>query len=282
MRKNTRSFVLPVETVTLPTEVSSDYNTVVNVVPVGQRGMPTVDYYVWHTLASKGLSKQLTRLIDLSLLRTPQFLFLLIETGILFYEVDQPYIYEDPVFHSCYTLTTEPRMRLYVLCDHPFQHLLVSPSFDPDAPYEFSLSWLYPDAPGYPFPDGPGHPHPAQPVNQATPKPADFAEPILVNDYIPAISLEWDFSPEPIVPDAQLDNQLGLPKKVVAPIYVNGYVLTISRVSSDNSATTGNIMVIPDDDEEENPEMDFEQELPSSSSVSQWVSPMITCPMVTL
>ncbi|KAL4394159.1 hypothetical protein AHAS_Ahas02G0124100 [Arachis hypogaea] len=61
------------------------------------------------------------------------------ETGILFYELDHTYIYEYPVHHSFYIVVAEPRIRLYVLRDHPLQHLIDIPFFDPDA----LMSFLY-------------------------------------------------------------------------------------------------------------------------------------------
>ncbi|KAL4299906.1 hypothetical protein AHAS_Ahas17G0147700 [Arachis hypogaea] len=90
------------------------------------------------------------------------------ETGVLFYEVEHPFIYENPTFGSYYIYCREPCIRLYILRDRPFLHLLDSPDFDLDMSYDFSLSWLHPDAPGHPFSRPP---IPAQPLNQAAPEP---------------------------------------------------------------------------------------------------------------
>ena len=42
------------------------------------------------------------------------------ETGVIFYEVEDLYIYEDPVYYGYYILSAEPRMRRYVLQNCPF------------------------------------------------------------------------------------------------------------------------------------------------------------------
>ncbi|KAL4381300.1 hypothetical protein AHAS_Ahas04G0119700 [Arachis hypogaea] len=77
------------------------------------------------------------------------------ETRVLFYEMDPPYIYEDLVQHRFYIVAAEIRTRMYVLPDHPFRHLINTPHFNPDMPYEFPLHWLPLDASFYPFHDGP-------------------------------------------------------------------------------------------------------------------------------
>ncbi|KAL4315254.1 hypothetical protein AHAS_Ahas15G0166700 [Arachis hypogaea] len=84
----------------------------------------------------------------------------------------------------------EPRIRNYVLRYRPFQHPLNNPLFYPDAPYEFPLSWLHPDAPVYPFPDSHAHLIPAQPLNQAALDPIVPEEPELVGDYVHVIPPE--------------------------------------------------------------------------------------------
>ncbi|KAL4328528.1 hypothetical protein AHAS_Ahas13G0209100 [Arachis hypogaea] len=193
------------------------------------------------------------------------------ETGVLFYELEHPYIYEDSMFHSYYILAAESCIQLYVLRDHPFQHPLDNPYFDPDAPYEFLLSWLHPDTPDHPFSNGLEYSYPAQPVNQAAPEPTEPAELASANDYIPAFSPKWKFSPEPIVPPslgAQLEDQSGLPREAIAPIYVNRPVFANGSlhedVSSDSNITkgTGDIIVIPNDDNDEKEDLDenFEEE----------------------
>ncbi|QHN92969.1 uncharacterized protein DS421_17g588620 [Arachis hypogaea] len=77
------------------------------------------------------------------------------ETGVIFYEMDPPYIYEDIVHHRFYVVAAKIRTRMYILRDHPFHHPIDTPQFNPDMPYEFPLQWLHPDAPFNPFHDGP-------------------------------------------------------------------------------------------------------------------------------
>ncbi|KAL4328142.1 hypothetical protein AHAS_Ahas13G0170500 [Arachis hypogaea] len=35
---------------------------------------------------------------------------------------------------------------MYILRDHPLRHLINTPHYNPDMPYEFLLHWLHPDA----------------------------------------------------------------------------------------------------------------------------------------
>ncbi|QHN93873.1 uncharacterized protein DS421_17g596390 [Arachis hypogaea] len=99
------------------------------------------------------------------------------ETGVIFYEMDPPYIYEDIVQHRFYVVAAEIRTRMYILRDHPFHHPIDTPQFNPDMPYEFPLQWLHPDAPFHPFHDGPvPHQHPDQPADQADPEPEPMEE----------------------------------------------------------------------------------------------------------
>ncbi|KAL4373268.1 hypothetical protein AHAS_Ahas05G0064800 [Arachis hypogaea] len=62
------------------------------------------------------------------------------EMGLIFYELDPLFIYEDSTFGSYYVLGIKPRVRLYVLRDRPFAHPINSLDFDPDQLYDFSLS----------------------------------------------------------------------------------------------------------------------------------------------
>ncbi|KAL4329685.1 hypothetical protein AHAS_Ahas13G0324800 [Arachis hypogaea] len=73
----------------------------------------------------------------------------------------------------------ELRVRLYVLHDHPFQNLINTPFFEPNAPYEFPLSWLHLDAPHHLFPNGPRYPHPVQPEDQIVPLPNPVEQHVL-------------------------------------------------------------------------------------------------------
>ncbi|KAL4321533.1 hypothetical protein AHAS_Ahas14G0120000 [Arachis hypogaea] len=56
------------------------------------------------------------------------------ETGVIFYEMDPPYIYEDIVQHRFYVVGAEIRTRMYILHDHPFSHPIDTPQFNPDMP----------------------------------------------------------------------------------------------------------------------------------------------------
>ncbi|KAL4381709.1 hypothetical protein AHAS_Ahas04G0160600 [Arachis hypogaea] len=73
------------------------------------------------------------------------------ETGVIFYEFEQSYVYEDPVLHSFYMVVAESRVCKYIIRDNPFQHSLASPIFDLDARYAFSLSWFHLDSIHHPF-----------------------------------------------------------------------------------------------------------------------------------
>ncbi|KAL4374243.1 hypothetical protein AHAS_Ahas05G0162300 [Arachis hypogaea] len=89
------------------------------------------------------------------------------DMGVILYVLEKPYVYKNPVLHSFYVVAMEPRVRKYVVRDHPFQHLLASPLFDPDVSYTFLLSWLYPDFVHHPFDFMHGGPVPAQRDGQA-------------------------------------------------------------------------------------------------------------------
>ncbi|XP_020987566.1 WW domain-containing protein C2F3.14c-like [Arachis duranensis] len=105
------------------------------------------------------------------------------DTGVLFYEIDPPYIHEDPV-------------RAY---------------FNPDAPYDFPLSWLHPGGPGIshpeeqmppppddpppPEPPLPNEPIPAQPIHESS------LAPFVLDEWgVPVLPPELDPLPEPIEP----------------------------------------------------------------------------------
>ncbi|QHO12401.1 uncharacterized protein DS421_15g506620 [Arachis hypogaea] len=183
------------------------------------------------------------------------------ETGVIFYEVKDLYIYEDPVYHGYYILSVEPCMRFYALQNRPFQHPLYSPLFDPDDPYDFSLSWLHPDAPGHPFSDVPRHPILVQPLNEAAPEPNIPDELELAGDYVPMIPPVWDFPPEPI-PDFPQPDESALPDDGVAPIYANGPILANGFVHSDSRVSGGSegIAVAADNEEKEDTEIEIEQD----------------------
>ena len=183
------------------------------------------------------------------------------DSGVIFYEVEDLYIYEVPVYYGYYILSAELHMRRYALQNRPFQHPLYSPLFDPDDPYDFPLSWLHPDAPGHPFPDDHRHSTPAQPLNEVVPEPIIPDDPELAGDYVPVIPPEWDFPPEPI-PDFPQPAEPTLPDDGVAPIYANRPVLVNGFVHSDSSVSGGSedIVAAVDDEEEEDPEIEIEQD----------------------
>ncbi|QHO49274.1 Calcium-transporting ATPase 8, plasma membrane-type [Arachis hypogaea] len=101
------------------------------------------------------------------------------EMGVILYELKQPYVYKKHILRNFYVVAAEPRIRKYIVRDNPFQHLLASPLFDPDAPYAFLLSWLHPDSVHHPFDHMHGGPILAQQDGQAVPK-----SDLIVDDYI--------------------------------------------------------------------------------------------------
>ncbi|QHN99979.1 uncharacterized protein DS421_13g402520 [Arachis hypogaea] len=101
------------------------------------------------------------------------------DTRVLFYEVDHPYIHEDPMRDEYYIYCGEPRIRNYVVRGKPFQHPISIPFFDLDAPYDFPPSWLHPGRPGIPHP------------KEQMPPPPDYPPP-----------------PDPPLPDEPITTQL--------------------------------------------------------------------------
>nr|XP_029149667.1 protein EARLY FLOWERING 5-like [Arachis hypogaea] len=101
------------------------------------------------------------------------------DTGVLFYEIDPPYINEDPVRGEYYIYCAVPRIRNYVVRGIPFQYPIRTAYFNPDAPYDFPLSWLHPGGPGIPHPEEqmpppPDHPPPPEPPLPDEPIPAQL------------------------------------------------------------------------------------------------------------
>ncbi|KAL4390707.1 hypothetical protein AHAS_Ahas03G0172000 [Arachis hypogaea] len=90
------------------------------------------------------------------------------EAGVLLYELDPPFIYEDLIFISYYILGAESHVCLYILRDKPFTHLIDSLDFNLDQLYDFSISWLHPNGHDYSFSGPPIH---TQPLHQVTPEP---------------------------------------------------------------------------------------------------------------
>ncbi|KAL4316019.1 hypothetical protein AHAS_Ahas15G0243200 [Arachis hypogaea] len=102
------------------------------------------------------------------------------ETGVIFFEMDPPYIYEDIVQHRFYVVGAEIRTRMYILRIHLFSHPIDTPQFNPDMPYEFLLQWLRLDALFHLFHDKPMlHQHPDQLADQVDPEPEPVEEHIL-------------------------------------------------------------------------------------------------------
>ncbi|KAL4337122.1 hypothetical protein AHAS_Ahas12G0078600 [Arachis hypogaea] len=115
------------------------------------------------------------------------------ETGVLFYEMDIPYIYEDFVQRRFYVVAAEIRTCMYVIRDHPFHHSINTSLFNSDMPYEFLLHWLHPDASFHPFHDRPvPHQHPYQPEDQLVLE----TEPM--EEHVPKPIPKWDIPVEKI------------------------------------------------------------------------------------
>ncbi|KAL4371465.1 hypothetical protein AHAS_Ahas06G0168500 [Arachis hypogaea] len=75
------------------------------------------------------------------------------ETGILFYEMEPPYVYEDLEQHRFYIVAVEIRIHMYILRDHPLRYLINTLLFNLDMHYDFPLHWFHPDALFHPFHD---------------------------------------------------------------------------------------------------------------------------------
>ncbi|MED6109062.1 hypothetical protein PIB30_030147 [Stylosanthes scabra] len=143
--------------------------------------------------------------------------YLQIRTGVLFFEYPIVQMYGAPDLRATF-IWGEPRIRIYGFYDRQFTFPLLSPYFDPDAPYDIPLSSLHPWMPppppappaevfeedddemaqagpeGPPVPpemDGmfPSAPVPAQPLQMATPID-DVPDPPLANGHISSLSEE--------------------------------------------------------------------------------------------
>nr|XP_025678364.1 leucine-rich repeat extensin-like protein 3 [Arachis hypogaea] len=126
-------------------------------------------------------------------------------------EIDLPYIHKNPVRGEYYIYCAVPRIRNYVVHGRPFQYPIRTAYFNPDAPYDFPLSWLHPGGPGIPHPKEqmppppdyrpppepplPDGPIPAQPIREAPPAPF-----VLDEWGVPVSPPELDPLPEPIEP----------------------------------------------------------------------------------
>ena len=162
------------------------------------------------------------------------------ETGVIFYEMDPPYIYEDIVQHRFYVVAAEIRTRMYILRDHPFHHPIDTPQFNPDMPYEFPLQWLHPDAPFHPFHDGPvPHQHPDQPADQADPEPEPMEE------HFPEPVPEEDIPVEQIsVSSSEPSSEEPLTASISGPA-------SAGQTSSTSASAPPEIIEISDDEDED-------------------------------
>ncbi|XP_015960438.1 leucine-rich repeat extensin-like protein 6 [Arachis duranensis] len=136
------------------------------------------------------------------------------DTGVLFYEIDPPYIHEDPVRGEYYIYCAVPRIRNYVVHGRPFQYPIRTAYFNHDAPYDFPLSWLHPGGPEIPHPEEqmpppPDYPPPPEPPLPDEPIPA---QPIHESPPAPFVLDEWGV---PVLPP-KLDP---LPELIEPPVF---------------------------------------------------------------
>ncbi|KAL4343932.1 hypothetical protein AHAS_Ahas11G0127800 [Arachis hypogaea] len=187
------------------------------------------------------------------------------ETGVILYELKQPYVYKDSIIRNFYVVAAEPRIRKYIVRDHPFQHLLASPLFDPDASYAFSLSWLHPDSVHHPFYHMHGGPVLAQQDGQAVPE-----SDLIVDDYIPEsplVGLDMSieslstrssdpFTIEPIRTFAAVSGQ----PSAVEQISFSGIVFAGNSNDGSPQSTSKVIVISDDEDIEEIENVDLTSE----------------------
>ncbi|KAL4381796.1 uncharacterized protein DS421_4g126330 [Arachis hypogaea] len=164
------------------------------------------------------------------------------DTRVIFYEMDPPYIYEDIVHHKFYVVAADFRTRMYILRDHPFRHPIDTPQFNPDMPYEFPLQWLHPDAPFHPFHDGPvPHQHPDQPADQADPEP----EPEPMEEHFPKPVPEEDIPVEQIsVSSSEPSSEEPFTASISGPA-------SAGQTSSTSASAPSEIIEISDDEDED-------------------------------
>ncbi|XP_020963521.1 phosphatase and actin regulator 4B-like, partial [Arachis ipaensis] len=193
------------------------------------------------------------------------------DTGVLFYEIDPPYIHEDPVRGEYYIYCAVPRIRNYVVPGRPFQYPIRTAYFNPDSPYDFPLSWLHPGGPGIPHPEEqmpppPDHPPPPEPSLLDEPIPAQLIHeappaPFVLDEWgVLVLPPELDPLPEPIEPPV-FDEQQGheydqiMEARPPSPDYIlfGSYPFMVPVASSGSSAITP---TGEEDEEEENPEKD--------------------------
>nr|XP_025652456.1 formin-like protein 14 [Arachis hypogaea] len=164
-----------------------------------------------------------------------------------------------------------PHIRNYVVHGRPFQYLISTPYFDPDAPYNFPLSWLHPSGPGiphpeeqiplspdYPPPPEPPLPHkliPAQPIHEAPPAPF-----VLDEWGVSMLPPELDPLPEPIEPpafDEQQGHEYDQIMEELSPspdcILFGSHHFMVLVAKSSSSAIAP---AVEEDEEEEDPEED--------------------------
>ncbi|XP_016178282.1 sulfated surface glycoprotein 185-like [Arachis ipaensis] len=193
------------------------------------------------------------------------------DTGVLFYEIDPPYIHEDPVRGEYYIYCAVPRIHNYVVRGRPFQYPIRTAYFNPDAPYDFPLSWLHPGGPGISHPEEqmpppPDYPPPPEPPLPDEPIPAQHIHeappaPFVLDEWgVPVLPPELDPLPEPIEPPV-LDEQQGheYDQIMEAPppspdcILFGSYPFMVPVANSGSSAITP---AEEEDEEEEDPEED--------------------------
>ncbi|QHO28890.1 uncharacterized protein DS421_7g220580 [Arachis hypogaea] len=193
------------------------------------------------------------------------------DTGVLFYEINPPYIHEDPVRGEYYIYCVVPRIRNYIVRGRPFQYPIRTAYFNPDAPYDFPLSWLHLGGPGIPHPEEqmpppPDYPPPPEPPLLDEPIPAQLIHesppaPFVLDEWgVPVLPPELDPLPELIEPPVfdeqqghEYDQIMEAPPPSPDCILFGSYPFMVPVASSGSSAITP---TEEEDEEEEDPEED--------------------------
>ncbi|KAL4287665.1 hypothetical protein AHAS_Ahas19G0208900 [Arachis hypogaea] len=138
------------------------------------------------------------------------------DTGVLIYKVDHPYIHEDPMHGEYYIYCAEPCLCNYVVRGRPFQHPTSTNFFYLDALYDFPLSWLHLGGPRIPYPEEQMPLPPDYPLPPDTPLPDEPipAQPIHEVAHAPFVLDEWGI---PILPP-----ELNPPPELIEPPFSEG------------------------------------------------------------
>ncbi|XP_016206545.1 leucine-rich repeat extensin-like protein 6 [Arachis ipaensis] len=187
------------------------------------------------------------------------------DTGVLFYKIDPPYIHEDPVRGEYYIYCAVPHIRNYVVRGRSFQYPIRTAYFNPDAPYDFPLSWLHPGGPGIPHPEEqmpppPDYPPPPEPPLADEPIPTQHIHeappaPFVLDEWgVPVLPPELDPLLEPIEPPVfdeqqghEYDQIMEAPPPSPDCLLFSSYPFMVPVASSGSSAIT----LAEEEDEEE-------------------------------